>query len=181
MLDWRISVPVFWPIWCRETGATEMYTTRCRDLCFSVLAAFPSGHCPDLSSCSGVVTWSRATWWIIAGVNHWEVVPGWLEVSVDERSGVLIGLISWRSHHSGMICRWNVWRKESGLHHFLISKVARVGYLFFRLMFSLFSSDLPPKHQRRRRWNGRWAPWARPPTTRALQTTPPTPRALQDE
>lgn len=61
------------------------------------------------------------------------------------------------------------------------SPLLDISCLFLRLMFHLFPSDRSPKYQRMRRWNGRWAPWARPPTTRVVQTTSPMPRALQEE
>lgn len=53
----------------------------------------------------------------------------------------VIGLINWRSHPSGMISWWTVWRKESLLHHFLISKVTSVGnqlFIFQTNVLSLF-------------------------------------------
>lgn len=80
-------------------------------------------------------------------------MPAWLEVSVDERSG-LIGLISWRSHHSGMICRWNVWRKKKSASSFSHFKSGQCWIFVFQTnvqpLFFRSASKAPAKEKMER-------------------------------
>lgn len=147
---------------CRDLHAKTQFALiswflflRCHDQCCVVNYY----SCESLKSCAG------------------------LDMHVDDTLGV-ISLINWRCHHSDLLYWRNVWRVEksaSSFSHFQKSLLLDISCLCFRLMFRLFPSDRSPKYQRMRRWNGRWAPWARPPTTRVVRTTPPMLTALREE
>lgn len=130
MLLWRRvdSVPIYWPIWWRETGATEIYTCVTAEILVSLfLATFPSGHITVVSLKNAEKTqFALISWFLFLRyrdqccvVNYYSCKSlksyAGLEMHVDDTLGV-ISLINWRCHHSEF---WrNVWRIEKSASSF---------------------------------------------------------------
>lgn len=144
MLDWGISVLIFWPIWCVSLLKPLFLSCWPHHCCLSKECRDPQAR-----HSSALIYWFLFLRYHdpiqCCTVNYYwcKSLKGCagLEIYVDDILGV-IGLINWRSV-GGM---FGLKQVCFIIFSFQKSPALDISCLFFRLMFCLFSLDLSPKH-----------------------------------